>query len=100
MARVLRDVDRSTERSVFSTDTPGSPELWEATQDLLREEAVDLTQRIDQLDVVLAFDEVEWVRGITADEDSDRTSQRPLRVSARLRWRWAGRQAHQQLISD
>jgi hypothetical protein len=38
---------------------PGGPELSEATQDLLREEAVDLTQRIDQLDVVLAFDEVE-----------------------------------------
>ena len=87
MPGVLRDVGRSTKRSVFSTDTPGSPELWEATQDFLREVAVDLTQRIDQLVVVRAFDEVEWVRGISADEDSDRTSNF-LRVSARLRWRW------------
>ena len=61
----------------FHTDTPGSPELSEATQDLSREEAVDLTQRIDQLDVVLAFDEVEWVRGISADEDSARTAVAP-----------------------
>ena len=38
---------------------PGSPELSEATRDLVCEVAVDLTQRIDQLDVVPAFDEVE-----------------------------------------
>ena len=67
LASSARSTGRHSVRC-FSTDTPGSPELSEATQDLLPEEAVDLTERIDRLDVVLAFDEVEWVRGISADE--------------------------------
>ena len=73
LASSATSTGRQSVRSSART-RPGSPELSEATQDLLREEAVDLTQRIDQPDAVLAFDEVEWVRGIRPDEDSDRTS--------------------------
>ena len=57
MAGVPRDVDRSIEASGVQPEHPGSPELsvaTRATQDLNREVAVDITEWIDRLDLLLA----------------------------------------------